>query len=149
MCEVRVVDGSVLKLIKQWLKAPVQEEDEQGRKKIGRNKSGTPQGGVLSPLMANIYCTGLIESSTARRSGPMGQGDVDPVCGRLRDYGAVHEPADSELHRAEIGGMAGAKTQPRQDPDSQSTPEPRALEFLGYQIGFALCQGGPGRHYCA
>ena len=33
----------------------MQEEDEQGRKRIGRNKSGTPQGGVLSPLLANIY----------------------------------------------------------------------------------------------
>jgi RNA-directed DNA polymerase len=53
--QMRVVDGSVLKLIRQWLKAPVVEEDQQGGKKIGRNRSGTPQGGVLSPLLANIY----------------------------------------------------------------------------------------------
>jgi RNA-directed DNA polymerase len=52
---MRIVDGSVLKLIRQWLRAPVQEEDEEGRKKTGRNQSGTPQGGVLSPLLANIY----------------------------------------------------------------------------------------------
>ena len=41
--------------VRQWLKAPVQEEDEQGKKRIRRNKSGTPQGGVISPLLANIY----------------------------------------------------------------------------------------------
>src|ERR1700730_1641725 len=73
----------------------------------------------------------------------MGQGDVDPVCGRLRDYGAVHEPADSELHRAEIGGMAGANTQPRQDPDSQSTPEPRALRVPRLSNRFGPCEGRP------
>ena len=52
---MRVVDGSVLRLIRQWLKAPVQEENEQGKKRIRRNTSGTPQGGVLSPLLANLY----------------------------------------------------------------------------------------------
>jgi RNA-directed DNA polymerase len=52
---MRVVDGSVLSLIRQWLKAPVQDQDEQGKKRIRRNKSGTPQGGVISPLLANIY----------------------------------------------------------------------------------------------
>lgn len=52
---MRMVDSSVLKLIRQWLKAPVQEEDERGKKRIRRNSSGTPQGGVISPLLANIY----------------------------------------------------------------------------------------------
>jgi RNA-directed DNA polymerase len=52
---MRVVDGSVLRLIRQWLKAPVEEQDEQGKKRIRRNNSGTPQGGVLSPLLANLY----------------------------------------------------------------------------------------------
>lgn len=52
---MRVIDGSVLGLIRQWLKAPIEEQDEQGKKRIRRNKSGTPQGGVLSPLLANLY----------------------------------------------------------------------------------------------
>jgi RNA-directed DNA polymerase len=51
---MRVVDGSVLKLIRQWLKAPVVEEDQEGRKKIGRNRSGTPQGGVLTPRTQKV-----------------------------------------------------------------------------------------------
>jgi RNA-directed DNA polymerase len=53
---MRIVDGSVLRLIRQWLRAPVMEPAEQGRgPKVTRNDKGTPQGGVISPLLANIY----------------------------------------------------------------------------------------------
>ena len=55
----RVVDGAVLALIKQWLKAPVMGEDESGKTACvggGKgNRRGTPQGGVISPLLSNIY----------------------------------------------------------------------------------------------
>jgi group II intron reverse transcriptase/maturase len=54
----RIVDGPVLGLIRQWLKAPVIEEDEQGKRRPmgGKgNRRGTPQGGVASPLLANLY----------------------------------------------------------------------------------------------
>src|SRR5438105_663448 len=53
---MRVVDGSVLGLIRQWLKAPV-VEPPKGTKPptVQRNDRGTPQGGVLSPLLANVY----------------------------------------------------------------------------------------------
>ncbi len=55
----RIVDGGILHLIKQWLKSPVIGEDENGVKKnVGGgkgNRKGTPQGGVISPLLANCY----------------------------------------------------------------------------------------------
>ena len=55
----RIVDRRVLRLIKLWLKAPIEEGDEgNGTRRIGGGKSntrGTPQGGVASPLLANIY----------------------------------------------------------------------------------------------
>lgn len=54
----RIVDGPVLGLIRQWLKAPVIEEDEHGKRRPtgGKGKRrGTPQGGVASPLLANLY----------------------------------------------------------------------------------------------
>ena len=55
--KMRVVDGSVLKLIRLWLEAPVVEPPEKpgGKPKVKRNDKGTPQGGVISPLLANIY----------------------------------------------------------------------------------------------
>lgn len=53
--EMRIADRSVLKLIRMWLSSPVVERDQQGRTKASRPKQGTPQGGVISPLLANVY----------------------------------------------------------------------------------------------
>ena len=52
---MRVVDRSVLALIRGWLETPVVEPDEKGQPKWTRSSQGTPQGGVISPLLANIY----------------------------------------------------------------------------------------------
>ena len=54
----RIVDGQVLRLIKLWLKVPVEERDGEGTRRMtgGKDNScGTPQGGVISPLLANLY----------------------------------------------------------------------------------------------
>jgi RNA-directed DNA polymerase len=54
----RIVDRDMLHLIKMWLKVPVEERDENGKRRVsgGENSTcGTPQGGVISPLLANLY----------------------------------------------------------------------------------------------
>ena len=51
----RIVDKNILKLIRMWLKAPVVEERDDGKKHYKGNDKGTPQGGVISPLLANVY----------------------------------------------------------------------------------------------
>jgi len=50
----RIVDKNILKLLKMWLKAPI-VEGEKGKRRYTGNDKGTPQGGVISPLLANIY----------------------------------------------------------------------------------------------
>jgi len=53
--EFRIADRQVLSLIRMWLTAPIIEKDEQGRTTRKRPDRGTPQGGVISPLLANLY----------------------------------------------------------------------------------------------
>ena len=74
----RVVDRNVLRLIKMWLKAPVEERDKDGTRRMwgGKgNKCGTPQGAVVSPLLANIYMNRFLkhfrQSGAAKRSALM------------------------------------------------------------------------------
>jgi len=60
MCSIarRIVDAEMLRLIKQWLKAPVETTGDDGKKRMEGGKAstrGTPQGGVISPLVANLY----------------------------------------------------------------------------------------------
>lgn len=52
---MRIVDRSVVRLIRMWLETPVVEKAEDGSTKTHRPGQGTPQGGVISPLLANVY----------------------------------------------------------------------------------------------
>ena len=68
----RICDKEVLALIKQWLKAAVIEEKNGKRRTIGGgkgNRVGTPQGGVISPLLANLYLH-LLDRIWERRGLP-------------------------------------------------------------------------------
>lgn len=53
--ERRIADRSVLRLISMWLRCPIVEDDGKGGTKTTTPKAGTPQGGVISPLLANIF----------------------------------------------------------------------------------------------
>jgi RNA-directed DNA polymerase len=67
--ERRLADRAVLGLIRQWLEAAVEETDDRGRTTRTRPKQGTPQGGVISPLLANLYLH-WFEKSFYRGDGP-------------------------------------------------------------------------------
>jgi RNA-directed DNA polymerase len=76
----RIVDRHVLRLIKLWLKAPIEERDDgDGTRRIGGGKSnarGTPQGGVVSPLLANIYMNRFLKYWRLTRRGEAFQAHV-------------------------------------------------------------------------
>lgn len=67
--ERRIADRSVLTLIRMWLLAPVSEHSDRGQPILTRPTQGTPQGGVISPLLANLYLH-WFEKLFVRSDGP-------------------------------------------------------------------------------
>jgi RNA-directed DNA polymerase len=68
----RIVDRDVLRLIKMWLQAPVEERDEDGKRRLTGGKDrhcGTPQGGVASPMLANLYMNRLLKGWRKTKRG--------------------------------------------------------------------------------
>ena len=68
----RIVDKHMLHLVKMWLKVPVEERDEKGNKRLtgGKDRNcGTPQGGVISPLLANLYFNRILKGWNQTRRG--------------------------------------------------------------------------------
>ena len=76
--QMRISDGGVQKLIRDWLNSPIEETDESGRKHTARPESGTPQGGVISPLLANVYLH-WFEVLFYRHDGPYHWANADLV----------------------------------------------------------------------
>ena len=71
---LRISDGRILHVIKQWLSCGY-VEDGQHR----QSKRGTPQGGVISPLLANIYLNPLDQAFERRRMGTIKAGSIHLV----------------------------------------------------------------------
>jgi RNA-directed DNA polymerase len=68
----RIVDKHMLHLLKMWLTVPVEERDEKGKKRRTGGKGndrGTPQGGVVSPLLANLYLNRMLKGWRQTRRG--------------------------------------------------------------------------------
>jgi group II intron reverse transcriptase/maturase len=73
---LRISDGRILHLLKMWLKAPIWED---GKTNGGKgNKVGTPQGGVISPLLANIFLN-LLDKAVKRVGGVFQRAGVSLV----------------------------------------------------------------------
>src|SRR6266853_6262635 len=76
----RIVDRQMLHLIKMWLKAPVEERDETtGKRRLTGGKDhdrGTPQGGVVSPGLANLYMNRMLKGWRQTRRGEQFQARI-------------------------------------------------------------------------
>jgi RNA-directed DNA polymerase len=70
----RISDGKILRVIKQWLSCGYIEEGQHRQ-----SKRGTPQGGVISPLLANVYLHPVDEAFERRRIGTMKEGSIHLV----------------------------------------------------------------------
>jgi RNA-directed DNA polymerase len=75
----RIVDRNVLRLIKMWLKAPAEERDGNGGRRMSGGKGstcGTPQGGVISPILANLYMNRFLKHWRATARGEVFQARI-------------------------------------------------------------------------
>jgi RNA-directed DNA polymerase len=103
MLRERVADSAFLRLISKWLKAGVLEED--GR--IIHPESGTPQGGIVSPVLANVYLHYALDLWFERRIKPKCQGKALLVR-YADDFVAVFEKeSDARAFYAQLGERLG------------------------------------------
>jgi RNA-directed DNA polymerase len=131
----RISDGKMLHLIQMWLKAPVEETDERGHRRMSGGKKatrGTPQGGVASPLLANIYMHRFIKAfrkyGLDGRYGAMLVTYADDFVVLCR-HGAVGVLDRTRRWMTSIG-LALNETKTRVC-DARSEP----FDFLGYTFG--------------
>lgn len=138
----RVRDGVVLRLIGKWLQAGVLEEG-----KIRHPDTGTPQGGVISPLLANIYLHEVLDSWFEAEIRPQLSGAGFLI--RYADDGVLcftnHDDAERVLQalHERFGHyglrLHGEKTQvvpfrqPLRGAQRSSDTEPGSFDFLGFQ----------------
>ena len=147
----RIVDGSVLKLIRMWLKAVIIEPgDGPGDPpKASRSKQGTPQGGVISPLLANLYLH-WFDKLFHRSDGPYRRANARLVR-YADDFVILAGHIGGQIHRFVEQTLTGrfdltinaAKTR------TVKLNEPgESLNFLGYTFRYDRDRlGRPGRRY--
>lgn len=146
--EMRIADRSVLSLIRMWLQASIEERDDQGRTKTTKPEQGTPQGGVISPLLANVYLH-WFEKAFHRPDGPATWAKAKLVryaddfvilaryqTGRLRDW------VERQLERRFRLTINRQKTRVVR----LHQPE-ESVDFLGFTIRHDWDQFGRSRRY--
>jgi RNA-directed DNA polymerase len=146
----RVVDRSVLQLIRMWLEAPVVErsEGQGGGRKWSRPKKGTPQGGVASPLLANLYLH-WFDALFHGPKGPARRADVKLVR-YADDFVALAKQMGSEtieFIESRLEGKFQLEINREKTRVVNLREEGASLDFLGYTFRYDRDLNGRGRKY--
>jgi RNA-directed DNA polymerase len=146
----RIVDGAVLKLIRMWLKAVIIEPGEGpgDPPKVSRSKQGTPQGGVISPLLANLYLH-WFDKLFHRSDGPFHWANArlvryaDDFVIMAKSVGGRIEKFVEQTLQTRFG-----LTVNREKTRTVKLREPgESLDFLGYTFRYDKdCRGGTHRY---
>jgi RNA-directed DNA polymerase len=149
---MRISDRQALKLVRMWLEAPVVEPAEtnggQGGAKIARQRKGTPQGGVISPLLANLYLH-WFDHVFHQPGGParwakaklVRYADDFVVCARFID-GRITKWIESKIE-----GWMGLQINREKTRVVDLRKEGESLDFLGYTFRFDRDLQGRDRRY--
>ncbi len=136
---MRVVDRSVLRLIRMWLRAPVAETPKYKGDKptVKRNDRGTPQGGVISPLLANVYLH-WFDKVFYKADGPANWARAQLV--RYADDFVVlakyQSPQLTGFIEAKLEGWLGLKVNRKKTRIVRLDEAGTSLDFLGYTFRY-------------
>jgi len=142
----RVADKAVLHLIKAWLKVPVEERDEQDRPRMTggrRTKQGTPQGGVISPLLANIYINRLLRAIAA---SDLGRKHGAAIFNYADDFVVVCRSGAEEVLEWLRKALAIMRLTLNEAKTCIRDVRQESFRFLGYEIG-PMVNGSNGRRF--
>jgi RNA-directed DNA polymerase len=137
----RVSDGCILALIKAWLRAPIVERNpDTGRPVITGNRRGTPQGGVISPLLANLYLNRLDWQVNQRCA-------LRPVLVRYADdFVILSRPGQGTELQARLKGWLERNGLTLNETKTRTLDVRRdGFKFLGFGVSWR--RGKSGRHY--
>jgi RNA-directed DNA polymerase len=143
---MRISDGAVLKLIRLWLETPVIEETDEGPKST-RPEQGTPQGGVISPLLANVYLH-WFDKCFHFKDGPANWAKARLV--RYADDFVVmaryQGPQLVEWVEKKLEGWLGLKINRNKTRIVNLNEQGTHLDFLGYQFRYDRSRFGSGTY---
>jgi len=143
---MRISDRTVLKLIRMWLETPVIEETEDGPTST-RPEQGTPQGGVISPLLANVYLH-WFDKCFHFTDGPANWAKARLV--RYADDFVIMAPRQSPQLVAwvekKLEDWLGLKINRNKTRIVNLNDEGTHLDFLGYQFRYNRSWFGNGRY---
>ena len=131
----RIVDRHVLQLIKLWLKAPVEERDGKGTRSMSggkMSKRGTPQGGVASPLLANIYMNRFLKHWRLSRRGEAFHAHVVNYADDFVILGCGHAAEALAWTKAAMTKLGLTLNEAK---TSVKDARKESLDFLGYTLG--------------
>jgi len=147
MClKMRIADRKMLSLIKMWLKCPILEQNKGKTKKVFP-KDGTPQGGVISPLLANVYLHWFDKVFHAY-DGPANWAKAQLVR-YADDFVILARYQSDKLTKwveSKIEGWLGLKIN-KEKTTIVDLNEGQTLDFLGFSYRYVIDRKGRGHKY--
>ncbi len=149
---MRISDRQVLKLVRMWLETPVVEREEgpggKGGERVTRPRQGTPQGGVISPLLANLYLH-WFDRLFHRQGGP-GQTAGAKLVRYADDFVVLARTIDAGMTgwiESKLEGWMGLEINREKTRVVDVRKEGESLDFLGYTFRFDRDLYGRPRRY--
>lgn len=149
---MRISDRQVLKLVRMWLETPVVEREEgpggKGGERVTRPRQGTPQGGVISPLLANLYLH-WFDRLFHRQGGP-GQTAGAKLVRYADDFVVLARTIDAGMTgwiESKLEGWMGLEINREKTREVDVRKEGESLDFLGYTFLFDRDLYGRPRRY--